>query len=345
MQENNQFVPQGYVTRNGMSNIHGDMVHVEIYLQPGYSTDIVDGFVYEIQTESDRYGLIIAWVEITKLETLALLDGVKCIRTVIPPVVRVGSKQSEGDALHFADLVRMQYGTDGIGVKIGVISDGVNTRATSIASGDLPAYLTNVGPTEHVLSDAQGGDEGTAMLEIIHDLAPGAELYFHDCGSNKLEFNNAVSNLAAAGCDIIVDDIGWVTEEFYEDGIIAEHIASVINANPNLLYLSSAGNAARSHYQGNYYQIPTTQQHDFSHGTSPGAPYIYINMPAESIITVVLQWNDPWGLSANDYDLYLFDDANPGEPIGVSGAFQDGDDLPLEAFTYTNTTGQILMSF
>lgn len=58
----------------------------------------------------------------------------------------------------------------------------------------------------NILSNTFGGDEGTAMLEIGHDLAPGAELYFHDCGEDLIAFNQAIDELIAAGCNIICDD-------------------------------------------------------------------------------------------------------------------------------------------
>ena len=62
------------------------------------------------------------------------------------------------------------------------------------------------------------------MLEIVHDIAPDAELYFRDCGSNTLDFADGIDALADAGCTIICDDIGWINDPFFEDGALATHI-------------------------------------------------------------------------------------------------------------------------
>ncbi|MCB0297111.1 MAG: cell surface protein, partial [Calditrichaeota bacterium] len=100
---------------------------------------------------------------------------------------------SEGDAIHRADQARSAYGQGGGGIDLGIISDGVDNRASAQASGDLPA--DGAGLT--VLSNALGGDEGTAMLEIVHDLAPDAGLFFHDAGTNIIAFQTAIDNLVA----------------------------------------------------------------------------------------------------------------------------------------------------
>jgi len=98
-----------------------------------------------------------------------------------------------------ADLTRAM-GADGAGIKVGIISDGADSYLTAVSSGALPSNLT-------ILSNKIGGDEGTAMLEIVHDLAPAAKLYFHDCGTSKLAFIYAIDALKHAGYNIICDDI------------------------------------------------------------------------------------------------------------------------------------------
>ena len=79
----------------------------------------------------------------------------------------VGSRNSQGDPKHQANTARATFGADGTGVRIGVLSDGVASLAASQALGDLGTVTVLPG-------QAGSGDEGTAMLEIIHDLAPGA---------------------------------------------------------------------------------------------------------------------------------------------------------------------------
>ncbi|NWG27988.1 MAG: S8 family serine peptidase [Ignavibacteriaceae bacterium] len=308
------------------------VVYVYVYLNPGNSTSIVNSFSEEITDRDEKNNLAVAWVKVKNLESLASMDAVRIIRTVMPPIRRTGSVNTEGDAVHRTSNVRTTYGENGTGVKVGIISDGVDTRATAQASGDLP--LDGLGLT--VLSNTYGGDEGTAMLEIVHDMVPGAELFFHDLGGNTVAFNSAIDDLITAGCDIICDDIGWLLEPFYEDGIVASHINSVINAN-DIIYVSSAGNSGDSHYQGGYYPIPSSTQHDFSEGGTSGY-YLYLPLSVGQQAIIILQWDDPYGGSGNDYDLYLYN-LGTSTTVAFSENVQSGTQDPLEHIIYTRPVG------
>jgi uncharacterized repeat protein (TIGR02543 family) len=242
---------------------------------------------------------------------------------------------TQGDSLLKTDLVRAQTGVTGAGIKVGIISDGVDHWTTARDTGDLPSDLT-------VLSNSVGGDEGTAMLEIVYDMVPDADLYFHDCGSSTLDFNDAIDSLVSAGCNVICDDIGWIAQPFFEDGIVAQHVNSVL-ASHNIVYVSSAGNAGSDHYQGLYVNGGDGFA-DFRNGSSSSNKYLYASVPAGSSITVIMQWNDRFGSSSNDYDLYLFNANTMSLPsstglLAGSASTQDGNDDPLEGCTYTNTTG------
>jgi hypothetical protein len=312
-------VPSGYLPS-------GKLVYVYVYVKPGYSTHIIDSSVNEVTNRDENYHIAVAWVDIQALEQLASLEGVRTIREVTTPVINTGSVTTAGDAIHKTVNVRSTYGNRGAGMKVGIISDGVDSLTSAIASGDLPADVT-------VLSNTHGGDEGTAMLEIVYDMAPDAKLYFHDVGSNNLAFNAAVDELVANGCMVICDDISWPSEPSFEDGIVASHIKAVLAGN-NIIYISSAGNAGNKHYQGNYYKYGTTNWTDFSQGTSPTAPGIYVNLSTGSNVIIVLHWNDQWGHSGNDYDLYLHNMS--GGIITYSRATQSGSGDPIEGFSYTH---------
>lgn len=122
-------------------------------------------------TDTDALNhIVVAWVKVKNIENIASLEGVKRIRSVLPPIHRTGSVTTQGDAIHRTYDVRTTYSQAGAGIKVGIISDGVDTRATAQASGDLPAE--GVGLT--VLSNTVGGDEGTAILEIVYDMVPSS---------------------------------------------------------------------------------------------------------------------------------------------------------------------------
>ena len=117
-----------------------------------------------------EFRLVQGWIASSAVEIVAGLDFVKQVR---PPAYgmreSVGLASTEGDSLLRADLARDLFGVTGAGVKVGVISDGVDFLVESQESGDLPFV--------QVLR-AGTGNEGTAMLEIVHDVAPGASLGF-----------------------------------------------------------------------------------------------------------------------------------------------------------------------
>lgn len=309
----------------------GEQVYVYIFLNDGVPTSIIEPYTGTITDRDEENHLAAAHVDIDMLEPLASLPGVRTIRKVMPPLVNKGAALTEGDSLHRADILRNQLGTDGSGIKVGIISDGADSWQDAYETGDLPGNV-------HVLSNKFGGDEGTAMLEIIHDMAPGAELYFHDCGENILQFNQGIDALVDAGCNIICDDIGWLLEPFFEDGMVASHVQSVIEEK-NIVYLSSAGNAGTEHYQGMFYN-DGSDGHDFSAGSS-SVKDLWLDVLPGYGLTVIMQWNDKFGSSGNDYDLYLFN-RDTGEPIAYSDQSQDGNDDPLEGFQITNPESDIL---
>ncbi|WP_440956816.1 S8 family peptidase [Methanosarcina sp. Mfa9] len=307
---------------------------VYIYLFPAFGTHVLDPFVRVIERDESNH-VAVARVTPTSLETLVLLEEVRGVRTVSSPLVRKvfppgGNYQDENSYVPGLESFRKLPGVSGKGVRVGIISDGVDSFAGAKAAGVLPGDV-------QVLA-AGNGDEGTAMLEIVHGIAPDAKLYFHEAGSNKLEFNKAVDALLAEGCRIICDDIGWPDEPFFEDGIVASHVREALESQ-DLLYVSAAGNDANRHYQGMFFD-DGSGWHDFSSGKS-SSKNLYVDVPPGGEVTVVLQWNDPWDAAGNDYDLYL-KDCSGGEELASSKNSQDGKGVPLEFFRYANPEKMVI---
>jgi subtilisin-like proprotein convertase family protein len=237
---------------------------------------------------------------------------------------RAGAIDSEGNRAHNADTARDEIGVTGIGVKICALSDGIDSLETSQAGGELPAV--DVLPGE-----AGSGDEGTAMLEIIHDVAPGAALGFATAFNGDASFADNIRALRFdLGCDIIVDDIIYFKEAPFQDWIIAQAVNDVIA--DGALYFSSAGNEGNTvdgtagHWEGDYVNSGQVigkfagYAHDFDPG--PGTQ-IFEPLSNESAgAPVLLNWADPLGRSANDYDLYILDSS--GNVRAMSQNYQTG---------------------
>ena len=280
----------------------------------------------------------------TKLRAIAALPTVRHVRLPEYAVAHAGAVQSEGDAVMRSNQLRAVAGVDGTGVTVGVISDGVGGLAASQALGDLPAVDT---ATCNVVGGDPGaaGAEATALLEVVHDVAPGADLMFGNFGfSTVLDFNAAVDCLAA-NADIVIDDIGWFGVGRYDDtSFVSQNTSDALNgAGPIKGYYTSVGNLARRHYQGAYvdsgFAISSgpdswdTHEFDAIDGTVHAGA---VPAPADSnrmvlspggFASIIVVWDDPWGASGNDYDLLI---GNGVDIVPCGADLQDGDDNPVE---------------
>jgi hypothetical protein len=222
---------------------------------------------FSVAGQSNRYraGVVDGWVKVADLATVAKVRGVKSVVMSIQPVAEVGSTTQQGVVQHRVDQIP---GFDGTGITVGVMSDTFNfsaaaiKEANDIASGDLPGVGNPLGNTQPVViieeRATQGSDEGRAMAQLVHDIAPKAKLGFATAGSSQLQFADNIRSLAnlpgapraqvGFTADIIVDDVIFLTEPMFSDGIVAQGVIDVTNAGKH--YFSSAGNRASTQGYG-----------------------------------------------------------------------------------------------
>ncbi len=272
-------------------------------------------------------------------------------------VVDTGSVNSQGDVTHQANLFRSSTGFNGAGVKIGVISDGVNTLAARQATGDLPANVT-------VLPGQTGsGDEGTAMLELVYDVAPGAQLYFSTSGPSPNQFAQNIRDLRANGCTVIIDDISFFTESPFQNGQATNIISGTsggaviqavndvtIGSQAGALYFSSAANSGNKNdgtsgvWEGNYVDAGPA----FGVLTGAGNLHNFGGSVGNAITSgsgsqVTLKWSDPLGGSGNDYDIFVLDSSGTFI-VGAGTNPQSGTQDPYEAVAGdANVTGNLVV--
>ncbi len=277
-------------------------------------------------------------------------------RAARPPVARplgglafwMGSLTTQGYVAHQAQQA-VAAGYTGAGVKVGVLSDSatLSTVAALIATGDLRPD-TVVLPGQ---DGAPGTDEGTAMMEIVADMAPGAQIYFATADPSEGQMAANILALQAAGCSIIVDDVTYFDEGVFQDGIIAQAVNTVV-ANGGM-YFSSAANSGSltkgtsGTWEGDYLDGgavtgilatdgETGNFHNF--GTVASPQNYNVLTAATSFIT--LKWSDPLGASANDYDLFLLNAAGTGL-IDFSAAGQTGTQDPFEIMVCVTSGGDL----
>jgi hypothetical protein len=295
-------------------------------------------------------GLVDAIVPYDKVDAVAALSWVAAVRPTIRPAVDAGPVTSEGVSLHNADGAQTA-GFTGAGQKVGAISGDVDNLAYSQAQGELPADV-------QVLEQAAyDDDEGTAMLEIVHDMAPDAKLVFNSTGDTLTQYVGAFHNLADAGVTMITEDIALDDEPAFQQGIGAATAETL--AQHGIWVSSSAGNLGARHAP-RVSAAGTGRGPDGAVGpftncaTAPtntvnlrGADNTYnLNLLPGAAFLATLQWSEPRAIyptagqgGFTNLDLYLMD-ASGTTCLAVSNAVQaDGVGDTIEQFIYQNTTG------
>lgn len=287
-------------------------------------------------TNGAKYGNVVSGLlPVAAIDKAVALSSLRSIFASPAPIKNVGSVTSQGDIALRAVDARPTYSVDGSGVTVGVLSDSYDTlggAAADIISGDLPPSGVVVlgGESPYCGTLIFCIDEGRAMLQIIHDIAPGAALLFHTGLEGKAGYANAINALAAAGADVIVDDLLYLNEPMFQDGIVAQAVDSV--AASGVGYYSAAGNAGDESYEAAFIDSgvifciefffpigdcdPTYERvgrmHDFDPG--PGVDlYQSISIPINGVLTIALQWDEPFGGPGpagadNDHDIVLLDE-------------------------------------
>src|ERR1700728_4347457 len=281
------------------------------------------------------------WLPVDQLDAATALTEVHAIRAAMMRT-KSGAVTSQGDYAQNSDLVRSQNSLSGAGITVGVLSDSYDcyqqyqnagnpppggnqgyanngftaTAASDVSTGDLPAGVIvleeascqNYGaPTQLPF-----GDEGRAIMQIVHDVAPGAGLAFYTAENSEADFANGIGQLAAsvasggAGAKVIIDDVGYFDEPFFQDGEVAQAVNAVV-AN-GVAYFSSAGNNGTLAYD-NYsvttasFATPGTGQNANEHllnfdttgaTTTTTLPVTIPQMAPGDFVAIVVEWDQPY---------------------------------------------------
>jgi hypothetical protein len=252
--------------------------------------------------KNESHNDIYVWIPFDKIENVAELNDVLSIGSKGVAVYRT-EVISAGVGLHRTDSVYTAYGLTGSGIKVGVMSDGMNYWTASKDNGDLPTFVYAVDNTNNTAN--YPGSEGTAMMEIIHDIAPSAELWFGGIygDDTPLDFANRVSHLKEQGCKVIVDDVGLaIGYSYFQENEISVAIRQFIQNN-NGCYISAAGNENGQMYTGTNYTVAADSFINFVGSTNE----LIFTCNDTGMVRITLQWADDWYQPVEDYDLYVYD--------------------------------------
>ncbi|MFC0775973.1 MBG domain-containing protein [Terrimonas alba] len=313
--------------------ILGDYVLIDVIARVGHEAEALSYLISEGMTGiiSNGTNTLITTGEFPIANLLHLNtrgDIINFCRPVYVPLGNNGLIKNAGDTAIGSQLVRNGYNLHGLGVKIGVLSDSYNSQVTptsnpaelDITTGEIPGVgnTINSTPVQVVQEFPYGArsDEGRAMLQIIHDIAPKAELAFRTGFISPGDFAVGIKQMQEIGCQVVVDDIIYINEPFLRDGPVAKMVDEVKAL--GVTYFTSAGNFSNKSHEQNYRPVAApagfaagTTAHDFS-GT--GDVYQRIRLKPGSY-TIALQWDDDIysigqtqaGGTKNDFDIYLTD--------------------------------------
>ena len=229
-----------------------------------------------------------------------------------------GGIDQNGVTIMHADQFVAQPGADGRGAKVGVQSAGVSSLQTIQSRGELPAVQV-VRPSDGASSPT--GDEGTALLEEVHAVAPGAGLAY--CGpSTFVEYTSCLSQLIAAGVTILVDDLIFPQQDLLSsDSSAVQAVAQILAQNPSVTLFTAQGNYNGSYWEGDYSPVALSSvglppltcpsggvtQTDYYVAQFDGAPSQLLTVMQSSRIPVAFAWADPPDHNASKFDVYWVD--------------------------------------
>jgi subtilisin family serine protease len=201
-------------------------------------------------------------------------------------------------------------GITGAGVKVAILDGGFDGYE-SLLGKELPDSVTfrHFGPEPDPDAPASHKIHGVGCAEIIHEIAPGAELYLvrYQRWSGWVE---AIDWLIEEDVDIISHSASWIMGPVDGTGRQTELVDEVVSSH-GILWVNSAGNYARAHYRAEF----TDEDGDGFHDFAPGENTMAVRN--SGFVRAYLQWNDTWEGATQDYNLYLYD--KDGNLIGSRG--------------------------
>jgi len=283
------------------------------------------------------------WLPVAQVEAAAARSEVHSIRAAMPHTRAAGPVATQGDYVQRSAALRTTYPSlTGEGLTVGVLSDSFNCYAqyalpgSGVSASGTQGYASNGFTADYASDESTDAlpagvsvikeaecldyeyydsnkqqlalpltDEGRAMLQIVHAVAPGASLAFYTGNDSEADFASGIGKLAAAGAKVIADDLGYFDEPFYEDGILAQAIDAV--EAQGVAYFSAAGNDGMTpSYQNTAPSFGPVQTSGPYEGeallnfdptgatTTTALPITIPPLSPGDLVAVVVEWDQPY---------------------------------------------------
>ena len=319
---------EAYVTETQSAVPHLEEIGVEV------------DFVYDSPDSSIVFG----WLPTSAIGTAASVPGLISLRaSEFAETNSAGQAENQWEAVTLADQIkRAMPGVDGSGIKIGIISDSVNQvggglsdsqgscKKTDPADCDLPSDHRVPAPIKD--GNASHADEGRAMMELIHDIAPQSELLFHT-GMSKSDFLRALNEFKSQGVSIVVNDLVYFSQPTYQDGEVAQEIENLLLTD-GILFFSSSGNYNQRTFNGVWNDSDGDGFHEFASGSDE----LIELAPSKNQFKLRLQWNDAWGGADTDIEIHLYNSV--GELVASSAQSNTtGNKEPYDSLSHAIAPG------
>ncbi|HZV13562.1 MAG TPA: S8 family serine peptidase, partial [Candidatus Kapabacteria bacterium] len=305
-------------------------VFVEFFVND--TTAVNDAFLTQYGITRDSYFIRVknrvqSLVPASQLNRLAEDHAVNWVQ---PPAHPHAEAISQGVVLTYANTYHNHVPPYlGSGVKVAIIDLGFYGYQNLLGT-DLPSNVI----TKSFRGDGDitggGEDHGTACAEVVHDMAPGAQLYLLNFYTVN-ELLNALYFCLDSGVQIITHSIGWTNLSFYDGTGPVAQIADDADGS-GILWCTAAGNDAQGHWDGTFSDPDGNGWENFNGADES----IVVDLTANNQFQLDLTWNQ-WPAATSDYDLYLYDDANgaPNQIVASSTNVQTGSQPPTEEIIYT----------
>jgi hypothetical protein len=332
----------GFQTRNPVLKVQSGRVAVDLYANDPAALQAALVTLGAINVRAQG-PLVSAQVPVGALAELAALPSLEYGEPVLAAVrlASQGRVVSQGDVSLGSDTARAAEGVDGTGITVGVLSDSYRCNPPAFVPGAPTSTAAQDEVTEDAPADVQvlsngpcpATDEGRAMVQLVHDVAPGAAQKFHTAFNGVVDFANGILRLRNAGANVIVDDVIYFAENMFSDGIIAQAADRVVAH--GAAYFSSAGNDARLSYESAYREASVAsggggslnsnggpfvlRAHDFDpSGATDSVQKIKVTPSGgQAVILFSFQWDQPF-LSSTTY-AHLTDPTPTSQPRGATG--------------------------